>query len=517
MMTQGQPSIAKMTYRPFYLVYDSVMNEFKGTGTVVDFSVIVRVFFVVNIIGIAPMAALENMLNRALNRPVKTEAQNIMIQISSEKFTPEQFANTIQWLVTSGIMTVDSPSLDKEISFHKQKDRTTSDIMKVYTMQIQKSGRPSLFQISQSRHSNMILAKDQQGSATSTYDGYYTFDGFTHRMRFPNSMSTYMQQRAYWLVSQQEFFKWQQYAHDFLPKELASALLQYGSVQSPEPGTIYDVLQNTVIVGAPFPALQQFHRTCLRSLPGMFYVVERGEKMTGTNVCEIGIERISITMNEVFRLYVASYQYKGVWKDVWKLVKPILSVQIIKDVEVFVQMNEMDSYSTASIMLYGSSEPPHGAMFCGKRHVSSYHGEEGEVDIFRNRRGSEYSTTTVGPSDSVSCCGGGDIMTCSSNNRQSASALAASKVLLRQRKKRPERYEAVATGAVSLGSQQAVTQSGGGTSFLVDHEQNYHEQNHHDQNLAVLQDDHETDDDDRETDDDLATDDGPVTDGLLEK
>ena len=43
-----------------------------------------------------------------------------------------------------------------------------------------------------------------------------------------------------------------------------------------------------------------------------------------------GLERMGMTMNDVFRLYVASYQNKDIWKDVWKLVKPILSTQIIK-------------------------------------------------------------------------------------------------------------------------------------------------------------------------------------------
>ena len=124
-------------------------------------------------------------------------------------------------------------------------------------------------------------------------------------------------------------------------------------------------------------------------------------------------------MNEVFRLYVAAYQYKAVWKDVWKLVKPILSVQIIKDVEVFIHLNPMDSYSTASVILYGSSTPPHGAMFCGQRqHVAANDDDK-------------YSEPTIEAQDTI---------VQASNNRQSASAMAASKALLHQRKKRPERY-----------------------------------------------------------------------------
>lgn len=73
------------------------------------------------------------------------------------------------------------------------------------------------------------------------------------------------------------------------------------------------------------------------------------------------LERIGITMSESFRLYVAAYQHRHVWKEVWKLIKPILSVQIIKDVEHFVSMRPMDCQSMVSIVRYGTCKPPAGS------------------------------------------------------------------------------------------------------------------------------------------------------------
>jgi hypothetical protein len=35
-------------------------------------------------------------------------------------------------------------------------------------------------------------------------------------------------------------------------------------------------------------------------------------------------------------LYVASYQAPGIWKDAWKHLVGVISVQIIRDVEAFV-------------------------------------------------------------------------------------------------------------------------------------------------------------------------------------
>lgn len=79
---------------------------------------------------------MENILNRTLKRPVKMESQNIMLQISAEKFTPEEYASTIEWLVKSKIVAVDHENLSKEIGFYEKRKEGTRDIMQVYNMQV---------------------------------------------------------------------------------------------------------------------------------------------------------------------------------------------------------------------------------------------------------------------------------------------------------------------------------------------------------------------------------------------
>lgn len=39
---------------------------------------------------------------------------------------------------------------------------------------------------------------------------------------------------------------------------------------------------------------------------------------------------------QILQLYVASYQAPGVWKEAWKHLVGVISVQIIRDVEAFV-------------------------------------------------------------------------------------------------------------------------------------------------------------------------------------
>lgn len=425
----------KVLYRPFYIVYDAIMGQFKGELKTTDpasLSLVIKAFFITNIIGITPISALEHLLSKHFGKTVTNQSTAIMIMISSEKFTPEQYSDTIYWLFKNGIVKVDIASMDKEIQFHYSKGKEVKDVMKVYSMQVSRSGRPSLISIVKE-----VRAKRGQRMESgccledgTTYQNYFTFSGFTNRMRFPNSLSIYIQQRAYWLASQGEFFAWRDYAHDFLHKDLAKSLLEYGDIQSPDPSIIAEVLMNTRIVGAPFKALQTFRNKCLVSMPGL--------------------ERMDMTMNDVFRLYVASYQNKDIWKDVWKLIKPILSTQIIKDVEHFVALNPMDCYSTASVIMYGSCEPPEGAMMRGSIVKNSDLGVDvsDSVSVQGGVYGGDETDHEIDPSDSISNVGvsqiaTADIATRASNNRHNAVAMAAA--LVKKKRQESEKHSQVST------------------------------------------------------------------------
>ncbi len=144
-------------------------------------------------------------------------------------------------------------------------------------------------------------------------------------------------------------------------------------------------------------------------------------------------------MNDVFRLYVAAYQNKDIWKEVWKLIKPILSTQIIKDVENYVSLNPMDCYSTASVIMYGTCEPPEGAMIRGQvvgklKDLVDLDDDSGSISI------DDYPE--IDPSDSVSNVGGQDTITRASNNRHYAVSMAASMVRKQRKSKNTQKDSA---------------------------------------------------------------------------
>lgn len=42
------------------------------------------------------------------------------------------------------------------------------------------------------------------------------------------------------------------------------------------------------------------------------------------------------TLSQILQLYVAAYQCQAIWKEAWKHLVGVISVQIIRDVEAFV-------------------------------------------------------------------------------------------------------------------------------------------------------------------------------------
>lgn len=55
------------------------------------------------------------------------------------------------------------------------------------------------------------------------------------------------------------------------------------------------------------------------------------------------------TLSQILQLYVAAYQAMGVWKEAWKHLCGVISVQIIRDVETFVSSNP---FAAAEVMRF---------------------------------------------------------------------------------------------------------------------------------------------------------------------
>ena len=78
------------------------------------------------------------------------------------------------------------------------------------------------------------------------------------------------------------------------------------------------VIDNLSMDGrAPFKEMMAFKSKCFSSFP------------------VVHVQRMTLT--QILRLYVAAYQAPNVWKDVWKAQIGVLSPQIVRDCEAFVE------------------------------------------------------------------------------------------------------------------------------------------------------------------------------------
>lgn len=107
---QEQHHSCKQLYRPFYIVYDACVSEFADTGATLEFIVVVRIFLMINLIGIQAVHAIPVILGdfhqqlREWVDNIQVRSQNLTLKILGERFTPEQYTDTIAWLIKSGIV-----------------------------------------------------------------------------------------------------------------------------------------------------------------------------------------------------------------------------------------------------------------------------------------------------------------------------------------------------------------------------------------------------------------------------
>jgi hypothetical protein len=81
---------------------------------------------------------------------------------------------------------------------------------------------------------------------------------------------------------------------------------------------------------APFPQLTDFKNTCFRSFP-----VSQTQRMT---------------LSDALRLYACAYQPEHCWRDLWKMQLSLMSPQISKDCEAFVQRHPFADRAFVSLL-----------------------------------------------------------------------------------------------------------------------------------------------------------------------
>ncbi len=74
---------------------------------------------------------MQYILQKHLHQTSASYAQNIALKILEEKFTPSQYIDTMQWLITKKIIVEDNSNLQTEVDFHLEKQLRNTGIMKM--------------------------------------------------------------------------------------------------------------------------------------------------------------------------------------------------------------------------------------------------------------------------------------------------------------------------------------------------------------------------------------------------
>ena len=175
-------------------------------------------------------------------------------------------------------------------------------------------GRPRL----RDRVTSELRTEERKAQVDTQLDTWESYGGFSHKHQFPPTLSEKVRSKLYFLASQTRW-DWAKYVEMVLPSGGPLCVKVIGHpITQPDLPVILRVIEGLSMDGsAPFPLMTEFRKACFQSFP-----VTAVQKMT---------------LSQILQLYVAAYQSPVIWKELWKHLVGVISVQIIRDVDLFVE------------------------------------------------------------------------------------------------------------------------------------------------------------------------------------
>ena len=162
-----------------------------------------------------------------------------------------------------------------------------------------------------------MKTEGRKAQVDTLLDTWESYSGFSYKHRFPQTLSEKVRSKLYFLASQTRW-DWMKYVEVILPSggPLCAKVIAHPITQ-PDLPVLLRVIEGLSMDGsAPFREMTDFRKECFGSFP--VTAVQR------------------MTLSEILQLYVAAYQGQAFWKECWKHLAGVLSVQIIRDIELFV-------------------------------------------------------------------------------------------------------------------------------------------------------------------------------------
>lgn len=317
---------ALLREQPVLQHYHECMLEAKLVGPLASDRAahLVYLYLLVNIQRLQSLHAVEQFYSINHNADRRTEALLFFSKLANRQFDRELQTNALVTLL-SRFLKVRSEWIQQELELLELREKELAGLFHQKTIRAM-SGRPRL--------RSRLRAITAASGSLFTMDQLAQWNG---SIRFPNVFSMIQRKRLYFLMSQVHLDPAECIHLVLRDRDLALSVLRY-PVKQPETEVLYECITGCSITSDPFPELHHFRACCF---DGFAYE-----------------HKTRLRLNDLLHLFISAYQNPSVWKTLWKLVFPVLSIQIIRDVEAFVGRVPFPARAVLGTMFEIHQHPP---------------------------------------------------------------------------------------------------------------------------------------------------------------
>lgn len=259
--------------------------------------------------GVPSLSAFQMLTCRVLKRDTEKSSAIVLARLSDSPYPPAAY-EALFALLLGPCLSVDVAKLEGYLRASQTRRSDISGAMLRKQLGVT-TGRPRL-------SDRATPTEEQKVGLDSAHGTWESFVGFCQLHQFPNVLSETVKHRLYFLAAQTQW-DWAPRVTDILRNAdtMCARIGQY-PVSRPDLRILHLCIDALAMDGRPpFRQMLEFRSACFRNFPASLVQ--------------------SMTLTQVLRLYVCAYQGPHLWKELWKLQLCLLSTQIVKDVEAFVE------------------------------------------------------------------------------------------------------------------------------------------------------------------------------------
>lgn len=257
---------------------------------------IIKLFVLINIPNLEALTVFELYYANINNNNMRDKGLLFFSKLANEQFDKNDRTLALTYLINN-VLKVRAQDIMNEVDILKANKDMFKEGMTMRTMRA-------------------IVKRPQLRSKQRTFDLVIddSFKTWKDRIRFSNCFSIVNAKKLYFFMAQTHMDLVALLPSYVKEEDLRCTILS-NIIKKPDLSTITDVILSSRICSSPFPELHTFRDKGIASFSMQ--------------------QKSKLRLNDLFHLYISAYQID--WKSVWRHVVPILSSQIIHDIDDFVK------------------------------------------------------------------------------------------------------------------------------------------------------------------------------------